>query len=165
MKKLILVVLFPLLLFTACGKKQPETANAPVPPAVNGDSVEDHTEKITDEIKEYILHGQMDKPGAEQVKWSETFLNYTDIPTVYQEYLDQGGTPDHMERFAKYLTANAPIPDNWQTLVKSDVFMIYGRKAVRFEHLEKDLYEVFVEIDGSEVAYLVVSSRTGWIHG
>lgn len=119
---------------------------------------------ITQKTKDYILHGQDKKPEAEKIKWTETFLNEVNIDEVYQEYIDTGGTVD-MQSFAQYLTFNAPIPDNWQDLVATDLFNTYNKKISHIEHLQDDLYQVYIEIDGSDVPYVVVNSRTGYFHG
>lgn len=70
-----------------------------------------------------------------------------------------------MEKFASYMTLNAPIVDNWEELFKKDLYDIYGEKVVRLKHLENDLYEAYIKKDGAEVPYVVVSARTGYFHG
>ncbi|MHB8061309.1 MAG: hypothetical protein ACYDG2_01540 [Ruminiclostridium sp.] len=120
---------------------------------------------ISSKTKDYILNGQEGKSEAEKIKWSETFLNHVNIDDLYQEYISAGGTAGDIKKFAEYLTLNAPIPDNWRDLVATDLLNIYDVKISRIEHLQDDIYQVYVEIEGSEVPYVVVNSRTGYFHG
>lgn len=116
-------------------------------------------------VKEYILNGQYEKPETLKLKWSNSFLNQVDIESLYNQYKAKGGNPEGIEKFAEYITLNAPIPDNWQELFKKDLYDIYGEEAVRIEYLEGDLYQVYVIKDGKEVPYVAVSARTGYFHG
>lgn len=131
--------------------------------ANNGDTSQE--QQIVDSTKDYILNGQDNLPEVVKLNWSETFLEQVDINHVYQEYLTSGGKSDDIESFAQYLTLNAPILDNWEELFKSDFANVYGEKVTRFENLEGDLYQVYVEIEGAEVPYVVVNARTGYYHG
>ncbi|MGL5381520.1 MAG: hypothetical protein ACRDBA_16520 [Clostridium sp.] len=49
--------------------------------------------------------------------------------------------------------------------VKQDLYDTYRQKIVRLEHLEDVSYEAYINIDGKEVPYVVVSARTGYFHG
>lgn len=120
---------------------------------------------IAERTRDYIMTGQDGKSEAEKYKWSETFLNAVDIDAVYQQYLWAAGSIYNIEHFAKYLTSFAPIPDNWKTLIETDLFNTYGEEITRFEYLEDDLYQVYIQKDGSEIPYVTVSSRTGYFHG
>jgi hypothetical protein len=111
------------------------------------------------------LNGQDNKSEAEKIKWSETFLNQVNIDDVYQEYLSTGGTADDIQSFAQYLTLNAPILDNWEELAATDLLNTYDEKISHIEHLQDNLYQVYIKIDGSDVPYVVVNSRTGYFHG
>ncbi|MEQ8199044.1 MAG: hypothetical protein ABRQ27_13765 [Clostridiaceae bacterium] len=122
-------------------------------------------QNITEKVKDYIINGQGNKPEAGKIKWSKTFLNRVDIESLYKQYIANGGRADDLESFAKYMTLNAPIPNDWQELFKKDLYDAYGENVVRLEHLEGDLYQAYVVINGYEVPYVVVSSRTGYYHG
>lgn len=120
---------------------------------------------IIEKVKDYITIGQNDKSEAEKYKWSTRFLNETDIASLYDEYISAGNNAENIEDFAKYITLNAPILSNWEELFKSDLKENYGEEVVKLEHLEGDLYQAYINKDGSEVPYVVVSSRTGYFHG
>ncbi|MGG7214234.1 hypothetical protein ACQPUY_11505 [Clostridium nigeriense] len=120
---------------------------------------------ISEEVKNYILNGQGNKPEAEKLKWSETFLNEVDIDRLYNQYLSSGGNGENIEQFASYMTLNAPILSNWEDLFKKDLYDTYSEEVVKLEELKGDLYQAYIEKDGKEVPYVVVSSRTGYFHG
>lgn len=120
---------------------------------------------ISEKVKDYIINGQNDKSEAEKYKWSTRFLNEVDIESLYNQYISAGNNAENIEDFAKYITLNAPILSNWEELFKSDLKETYGEEVVKLEHLEGDLYQAYVNKDGSEVPFVVVSSRTGYFHG
>lgn len=120
---------------------------------------------ITEKIKNYIINGQENKSEAQKIKWSKTFLNGVDIESLYKQYISNGGNADDLESFASYMTLNAPVQSDWKDLFKKDLYDAYGEKVVRLEPLEDDLYQAYVVKEGSEVPYVVVSSRTGYFHG
>lgn len=116
-------------------------------------------------VKDYILNGQGDKPEALKLKWSNTFLEQVDFKTMYDNYLAEGGISDDIEAAAKYITLYAPIQSNWEELFKKDLYDIYEKKIVKVEYLEGDLYQAYINVDGKEAPYVVISSRTGYFHG
>lgn len=122
-------------------------------------------QNITDKIKDFIMNGQTDKSEALKIKWSNAFLDRVDIEGLYKQYIVSGGKANDLESFANYLTKNAPIPNDWEELFKKDLLESYGEKVIRIEGLNDDLYQAYIELDGSEVPYVVVSSRTGYFHG
>lgn len=122
-------------------------------------------ENISEEVKNYILNGQGNKSEAEKLKWSESFLNEVDIESLYNQYLASGGDGENIEEFARYMTLNAPILRNWEDLFKKDLYDRYSEEVIKLEQLEGDLYQAYIEKDGKEVPYVVVSSRTGYFHG
>lgn len=122
-------------------------------------------QNIAEKVKNYIISGQENKPEAQKIKWSKTFLNRVDIESLYKKYIDNGGRADDLESFANYMTLNAPIPSDWQELFKKDLYEEYGEKVVKIEHLKDDLYQAYIEKNGSQIPYVVVSSRTGYFHG
>lgn len=122
-------------------------------------------DNISEEVKNYIINGQVNKPEAQKLKWSETFLNEVDIESLYNQYLASGGDGENIEEFASYMTLNAPILSNWEDLFKKDLYDAYSEELVKLEQIEGDLYQAYIEKDGKEVAYVVVSSRTGYFHG
>jgi hypothetical protein len=127
-------------------------------------SISDNTD-ISQKVKDYILNGQGDKPEADKIKWSEAFLDQLNIEDLYQDYLTNDGNEDDIHEFALYLTSNAPMPDNWKDLVAADLRKNYDVEISRIELLEGDLYQIYVEIDGKEVPYVVANARTGYYHG
>lgn len=120
---------------------------------------------ISEKVKDYIIIGQNDKSEAEKYKWSTRFLNEVDIESLYDEYISAGNNGENIEEFAKYITLNAPILSNWEVLFKEDLKDTYGEDVVKLEPLEGDLYQAYVNKDGLEVPFVVVSSRTGYFHG
>ena len=84
---------------------------------------------------------------------------------MYDDYIAAGGNSSDIGEFAKYITLNAPILSNWEELFKEDFKDTYGEEVVKLEHLEGDLYQAYVNKDGSEVPFVVVSARTGYFHG
>lgn len=122
-------------------------------------------ENIKEKVIDYIINGQDNKIEAEKLKWSEAFLNELDIETLYEQYKANGGNPDDLEAISQYITLNATIPEDWEKLFEKDLYDMYGKKVVRIEKLEGELYQAYVDIEGKEVPYVVVSSRTGYFHG
>ena len=122
-------------------------------------------DNISEKVKDYILNGQEDKSEAEKLKWSNAFLNQVDIEALYNQYISEGGNAEDIKKIAEYITTNAPIQDDWEELFKNELFDVYGQEVVKLEHLEGDLYQAYVNIDGSEVPYVTVSARTGYFHG
>jgi len=125
----------------------------------------DNIEDISYEVRNYIINGQDNKSEAEKLKWSKTFLDDLDINSIYSEYLSSGGTADDIEGLASYITDNAPIPSNWEEMFKKDLYDKYGENLVKVEPLGNELYQAYIEKEGKEVPYVVVSRRTGYFHG
>lgn len=169
MKNLILLLILFSMLLTSCSE------NTRADNQLDRNSIEINVQEdkdiiknseISNKTKDFILNGQDDKPEAEKLKWSETFLNEVNIEKVYKEYLTNGGSEDDIESFAKYLTLNAPIAHNWQDLAATDLLNTYDEKISRIEHLEDDLYQIYVKLDDdTEVVYVTVNARTGYFHG
>ena len=122
-------------------------------------------DNISEKVKDYILNGQEDKSEAEKLQWSNAFLNQVDIEALYNQYISEGGNAEDIKKIAEYITTNAPIQDDWEELFKKELFDVYGQEVVKLEHLEGDVYQAYVNIDGSEVPYVTVSARTGYFHG
>lgn len=122
-------------------------------------------QNMSEKVIDYIINGQDGIPEAGKLKWSQTFLRQVDIESVYKQYLSSGGNADDVKSFAVYLTQNAPILSNWKELFQKDLYNMYGKTVSRLEPLQDDLYQAYVIIDGSEVPYVAVSSRTGYFHG
>lgn len=122
---------------------------------------------ISEKAKNYLMNGQGEKPNAEKLRWSKTFLDKVDIESLYKSYIAKGGSADSIESFALYMTQNSPIPSDWQDLFKKDLLNSYGCTVSRLEPLKDypDYYQAYAVIDGSEKPYVVVSSRTGDFHG
>ena len=125
----------------------------------------DNIENISYEVKNYTIKGQDNKSEAEKLKWSKTFLDNLDINSIYSEYLSSGGTADDIEELAYYITENAPIPSDWEEMFKKDLYEKYGENLLKVEPLGNDQYQAYIEKEGKEVPYVVVSSRTGYFHG
>ncbi|MDQ7092439.1 hypothetical protein REC12_02380 [Desulfosporosinus sp. PR] len=120
---------------------------------------------ISEKVIDYLMNGQGDKPDAYKLKWSQTFLKQVNIESVYKQYIASGGNADDVKSFAVYLTKNAPILSNWKELFQNDLYNTLGKKVSGLEPLQGDLYQAYITIDGAEVPYVVVSSRTGYFHG
>ncbi|NFS30008.1 hypothetical protein FDF12_09010 [Clostridium botulinum] len=142
-------------------KNSKATSNEKTAPLNNNSE----NENIKEKVMNYIINGQENKPEAEKIKWSKTFLNQVDIENLYKQYIKNGGEANNLEKFADYITLNAPIPNDWEKLFEKDLYDAYGEKVVRLEHLQDDLYQAYIKKDGVEVPYVVVSSRTGYFHG
>ena len=122
-------------------------------------------QNISEKVKNYIFNGQGNKPEAGKMQWSKTFLNSVDIVSLYKKYKAAGGNGQDVESFAKYMTMNAPIPSNWKEMFEKDLYNAYGQKVTRLEYLGGDMYQAYIDNNGSEVPYVAVSSRTGYFHG
>lgn len=125
----------------------------------------DNIENISYEVKNYIIKGQDNKSEAEKLKWSKVFLDDLDINSLYSEYLLSGGIADDIEELAYYITEDAPIPSDWEEMFRKDLYEKYGENLVKVEPLGNDLYQAYIEKEGKELPYVVVSSRTGYFHG
>lgn len=140
------------------------------PSEVNEDNNVGNTNKnfdinISQKVKNYILYGQNNLSEAKKIKWSKTFLDKVDIESMYKKFVVEGGNVNDVEGFAKYITVNAPIQANWQSMFQKDLYDTYGQKVVKLVYLNGDLYQAYINQNGSEVPYVVVSSRTGYFHG
>ena len=126
----------------------------------------DNTQKnITEKVKNYIINGQDGKVESKKLKWSNTFLNKVNIEYLYNLYLSANGDSNDIEKFAEYITLNAPIPNNWEELFEKELYDTCGKEVSRLEPLGNQLYKAYVIIDGKEVPYVIVCSRTGYFHG
>ncbi|WP_300381988.1 lysozyme inhibitor LprI family protein [Clostridium sp.] len=175
MRKIVICLLFAVTLLTGCVSKKDSSLGdlknksnkETIESSKNTNEQDDTTSnnKIIDEVKDYILNGQQDKPEALKLKWSKTFLNETDIESLYNDFLESSGKKDDVQEFAKYITENAPILKNWEELFKKDVYETYKEKIVNIKRVEDGLYEGSVIINGTETPYVIVSARTGYYHG
>ncbi len=193
MKKLLIYLLFSTLLLTSCSLNKSanventadisknevtnELSNSNVEENDNSkdtneisqsntsDNINSLNENISEKVKDYIINGQENKSEAEKLKWSKSFLNEVNIEDLYSKYIKDGGNREDIEEFATYVTLNAPILSNWEQLFKKDLYDTYSEEVVKVEYLEGDLYQAYVNKDGSEVPFVVVSSRTGYFHG
>jgi len=136
-----------------------------VPKEIHNTTALTDNEEIIEETKHYLLEGQGDKPEALKLKWNATFLDQVDIEVSYQEYLKSGGEAGNIPAFAEYLTLHAPINTNWKEIIKTSVAETYGYEIIKFEQLSDDTYQAYVEMEGKEVPYVVVNTRTGYFHG
>jgi len=48
-------------------------------------------------------------------------------------------------------------------LIITELLNTYDEEITSFEHLQDDLYQVYVEIDGSELTYVVVLHLPSWL--
>lgn len=121
-------------------------------------------ENMSQKVRDYILNGQSGV-DANKMKWSPTFLNVVDIESLYEQFVANGGGTEDVTGVAAYVTANAPIADNWQEMFKSDLYNAYGITPTKIEYIEGDLYQAYVMNEGNEVPYVAVNARTGYYHG
>lgn len=120
---------------------------------------------IAEKTKDYIINGQGNLSDAQRLNWSETFLNQVDINSLYKQYLAKGGQTGSVENFASYITLNAPVQSNWKELFGKDLYAQYKEKFTKLEPLGDNLYQAYIIKNGSEIPFVVVSSRTGYYHG
>lgn len=128
-------------------------------------SNEDKSDERVAEVKNYIINGQNNLSEAEKIQWSESFLNSTDIKSLYNDYIKSVSNNYDVKSFAEYITKNAPILSNWQDLFKKDVKNAYGQDIVKIESLGGDMYEAYINNEGNVVPYVGVNARTGYYHG
>ena len=57
------------------------------------------------------------------------------------------------------------VEDSWKVDFEKSLLDNYGVKPDHYEELENGVYQVYVEIDGKIVPYVVVDSATGDYHG
>lgn len=178
MKRIIICLLFSTMLLMACSSKEDNNLNnkqdnKAVENTTETDGKSNNTNNLKEEsnkeiiekVKNFILNGQGDIPEALKLKWSKSFLNNLDLERLYKDFLDANGKKDNVEEFAKYITENAPISSNWEEMFKKDFYETYKEEVVKISHLDGDLYEASIIINGIETPYVVVSSRTGYYHG
>ena len=55
--------------------------------------------------------------------------------------------------------------DSWKAEFEKSLLENYGVKPDHYEELENGVYQVYVEIDGKVIPYVVVDSATGDYHG
>ncbi len=55
--------------------------------------------------------------------------------------------------------------DSWKDEFEKSLLDNYGVKPDHYEELDNGVYQVYVEIDGKVVPYVVVNSATGYYHG
>jgi hypothetical protein len=118
-------------------------------------------------VKEYIINEQNNLSSAERLNWSKRFLDQVNLEDLYKKYTSSGGDADNTKDFAKYITLNAPPAKNWRKLFEKDYQDLYGKpiKITKIVNLGSDLYQIYINQNGSEVPFVVVSSRTGYFHG
>lgn len=183
MKKLIgiTVLLFNLVILTACSKNQrlddnenddltaiPTQSESDRPISIDNPEVSNNAfdrNNIAKETREYILIGQDDEAEYEKIKWSKTFLDLVDIESLYEQYIKNFGELKDIYDFAIYITENAPIQSNWEELFISDVKQIYGADISKIELLDDVMYQAYIINEGKEVPYVAVNARTGYFHG
>ena len=117
------------------------------------------------EVKNYIINDQDGLSEAEKIQWSKSFLNATDVKSLYNDYIKSVSNNYDVKAFAEYITKNAPILDNWQELFKQDVKDTYGQDIVKIESVGGDMYQAYINNEGNEVPYVGVNARTGYFHG
>ncbi len=55
--------------------------------------------------------------------------------------------------------------ETWKTEFEKSLLENYGVKPDHYEELDEGIYQVYVEIDGKIIPYVVVDSATGDYHG
>lgn len=161
------------ILLTACSANNNQPIETPTAaPQITASAVPVATDKAITEAadmaqrtRDFILVGQTDRPEAGQYHWTEEFLNLLDMESLYADYIASGGKADDVEKFTAYITQNAPVPENWKEMFEAAFAEAYGLKIVKYELIQDTFYQVYVELDGNVVPYVVVDSRTGYYHG
>ena len=80
---------------------------------------------------------------------------------------DTDGSSDADTTESKDTPANedGAADDAWKAAFEKSLLENYGVKPDHYEELENGVYQVYVEIDGKVVPYVVVDSATGDYHG
>ena len=117
---------------------------------------------ITKKVKDYINGSQGNKAESSRIKWNKTFLDRVEIGTLYNNYVNNGGKKDDIESFAKYITEYAPIYSSWKDMIKREIHNRYKKDIVKFVYLAGDEYQAYIEKNGKQVPYVIVSARTGY---
>ena len=130
-------------------------------------SSDNSSQNIYEKVKDYIINGQNNLSDAERLNWSKRFLDQVNLEDLYKKYTYSGGDANNVQDFAKYITLNAPPSNNWKELFEKDYYDLYGKtlKITKIVNLGDDLYQIYINQNGSEVPFVVVSSRTGYFHG
>lgn len=130
-------------------------------------SSDNSSQDIYKKVKDYIINGQNNLSNAERLNWSKRFLDQVNLQYLHKKYTHSGGDANNIQDFAKYITLNAPPAKNWEALFKKDFYDLYGKtlKITKVVNLGDDLYQIYINQNGSEVPLVVVSSRTGYFHG
>lgn len=167
MKKMLVCLILVTGVLTSCSVKNP-----PETEVDNNTQIENVQESkgIVDNVKDYILNEQEEVAEANKLNWSKAFLEEVDVNSLYEKYVAEDGDINSVSDFAKYITLNAPIKDDWEELFKADFAKAYDDEIVKIEALEEeeedeDLYQVYVSKDGQDVPFVTVSARTGYFHG
>ena len=172
---LSLILCAAMMITCTCGNSKDKERFTPEVNETTGGEVikntqpEESTELVLDEemsekVKNYIFNEQSGSE-ATKIKWSSTFLNAVDIDSLYKQFVANGGEVEDVSGVAAYITANAPIADNWQEMFEKEINSTYGEKISKVEYFEGDLYTAYVIKDGKEVPYVTVNARTGYFHG
>ncbi|CDM69262.1 hypothetical protein CM240_2105 [Clostridium bornimense] len=167
MRKLIVYILSLIIVFTGYFSQVTKNSDENDTKVVETyiEVYSNDSKDIEARVKNYIINSQGNKSEAEKIKWSKTFLDKVDIESLYNQYISNGGEADDLNKFANYITLNAPIRDDWEDLFKKEVYDTYGEKITKLEYLGKDLYQAYIKKNNVEIPYVVVSSRTGYFHG
>ena len=72
---------------------------------------------------------------------------------------DTDGSPDTSTN------EDGAADDSWKAAFEKSLLENYGVKPDHYEELENGVYQVYVEIDGKVIPYVVVDSATGDYHG
>lgn len=97
---------------------------------------------------------QVETTQAETTQAETTQAESTDQTT---ENADTTGNTDTEQQ--------ASDDEEWKTEFEKDLMENYGVAPDHYEYLGDNLYQVYVEIDGKVVPYVIVNSVTGDYHG
>ena len=126
---------------------------------------------LTQQLKGYIQFGQDGVSPEDRLNWHSGFLSRLPAAAVerlHRSFLAEGGTEDDMTAFARYVTRNAPLLNNWRALSVAAVEAEFGVRITRVEPLQiigddnSRLYQLFILKDGLESAFVNLDARTGY---
>ena len=130
--------------------------------AARNDSLPDFLQKLTlvDSTCRMLLTDEaqdlLDSAGC-----GETEITWGDrLPAAVEAVMQAAGLREPDD------TQAADGDDNsWKTEFEKDLLENYGVKPERYEQLDGGVYQVYVEIDGELIPYVVVDPSTGDYHG
>ena len=102
------------------------------------------------------------KSGQDTSITENTDKSVDTIPPADTSISSDGDTAEDKDALTNEDTA---ADDSWKAEFEKSLLDSYDVKPDHYEELENGVYQVYVEIDGKVVPYVVVDSATGDYHG